>query len=77
MRRIDQQGDLSFAQKGGKPFGAAEAADARRKRLRAGIGGTAGKRDRRIVMPFADQALCELPRLGRSTQDQNARSARG
>ncbi len=68
---------LSLAQEDGEPFGAAEAAGARRKRLRAGIGGTAGKRDRRIVMGFGGQVLCELPRLGRSAEDQNARSARG
>lgn len=77
VRRVYEEGDALVQQECGESLRPPEAAYACRKRLRAGFGRAAGKGDRSVVARIGGKVLRELPRLGRSAEDQNARLARG
>ena len=72
MRGVDHRIDLLLAQETGEPLGAAEAADARGNRLRAGRGGAAGQRQRRLEARIAGEKAGQCRGFRGAAEDENA-----
>ena len=77
MRRVDHCGDRTIAQPCFQSGNAAEAADARRQRLRLGRGGAAGERERRREAGVAVQQTRQLRSFGRAAENENAHAGQG
>lgn len=72
MGRIDHQIDAVFLKIGHKPLDTAETAGAHRHRLRCGIDGTAGKRQRDGEIGPAGKPARKRARFGRAAQNEDA-----
>jgi hypothetical protein len=71
MGRVDERGNALRAQIGGQPFGAAEAADARRHRLGDRRRRAAGKREHYRHVGTTAQALRKAPGFESAAQDED------
>ena len=72
MRRIDQHVDRLRREERGEAFGAAEAADPHRDRLRGWCRGAAGKRQRYREVGARGEALREASRLRGAAENEDA-----
>ena len=72
MRGIDQRIDAFGCEMGGQALRAAEAADPYRHRLRGGICGAAGQRERSREIAAFGQAFRQPPRLRGAAENKDA-----